>query len=276
MAELLPVPSLMSLRIFELSYNVVLGEIMPFASRVLLRLWAIKKSMGALVLFLLLCDTCLSWHLAPYHLAELHLWDGMPPYIWCLNREWGMCSSCSSLLFLRHPAKCQLLYLTRIDGNVVFSSCHCLHWILQDSDEMWGWMPKAWGLQCFSTHCQSLTSRQLLGHPEPQAEPTDGSFRHTVAANSFIQEAKRFHLVCNDRPVSMWPGADDPVMVLDNWLCSSGPCWRSGRVVLTLGRWFLASPKLLLVNWITRTPFPSYMDLTPSQVQHSLSEQEIS
>ncbi|XP_053822564.1 uncharacterized protein LOC128800969 isoform X10 [Vidua chalybeata] len=56
-------------------------------------------------------------------------------------------------------------------------SCHCLHQILQDSDEMWGWMPKAGELQCFSIHCQSLTSHQLLGPPEPQAEPTVGSFR---------------------------------------------------------------------------------------------------
>lgn len=177
---------------------------------------------------------------------------------------------------------------TKVDGNVVFPSCHCLRRILQDSDEMWGWMPKAWGLQWFSTHWQSLTLRWLLG-PPGRLRATGRAHRWVTQVGtlwqqiSFSKNQKDFMLFAleilslnNDRAVSMWPGADDPVVVLDNWLCSSGPCWWSVRVGLTLGRWLLASPRLLLVNWMTGTPFPSYMDLTPGQVEHSLCDQGIS
>lgn len=146
-----------------------------------------------------------------------------------------------------------------------------------------GWMPKAWGLQWLSTHCQSLTSHQLLG-PPGRSRATGRAHRWITQVGilcqqiSFSKKQKDWilfalEILClnNNRPVSVWPGADDPVVVLNNWLCSSGPCWWGGKVVLTLGKWFLASPKLLLVNWMTGTPFPSCMNLTPSQVQPSLT-----
>lgn len=178
----------------------------------------------------------------------------------------------------------------KIGGEVVFSSCRCLHWILQDSDEMWGWKPKAWGLQWFSTHCQSLTSCQLLGPPggiratgrTHRWVTEEGAMWQQISfskkQNYFILFSLEIFSLNNDRRVRVWPGADDPVIVQNNWLYFSGSCWWWGRVVLTLGRWFLASPKLLLVNWMTGTPFPSYMDLTPMDLapQHSLSEQGIS
>lgn len=175
MAELLPVPSLRSLRIFELSYYA-LWLYCPWRNHAFwlqgsFQVGAIKKSIGALVHFLLMYDPCLSLG-------------------WAASLRWD-----ASM----HLMSEQLLYLTKIGGNVVFSSYHCLHWILQHSDEM-GWMPKAWGQQWLSTHCQSLTShqlqtpRQIKSHR--QSPQMDHSGRHTVSANFFLQEAKRFHLVC--------------------------------------------------------------------------------
>lgn len=75
----------------------------------------------------------------------------------------SLCLPCSALLSLRDLAKPQLVYLAKVDDNVFFSNCYCLHRILQESDEIWGWMPKAWGLWWVSTHCHSMTSCPLSG-----------------------------------------------------------------------------------------------------------------
>lgn len=199
-----------------------------------------------------------SWLLAPGFFSgvsyqEVH--ESFGPFSLGVWRLPVMASGCISLgwaVSLRWDASMhlmseQLLYLTKIGGNVVFSSCQCLHWILQDSDEM-GWMPKAWGLQWLSTHCQSLTSHQLLG-PPGRSRATGRAHRWIPQVGilwqqiSFSKKQKDFiafalEILClnNDRPVIVWPGADDPVVVLNNWLCSSGPCWWGGRVVLTLGK----------------------------------------
>lgn len=140
-------------------------------------------------------------------------------------------------------------------------------------------------LQWFSTHCQSLTSHQLVG-PPGRLRATGRAHRRVTQVGTLWQQipfsTKQKDLILfaletfflnNDRLVSLGPEDNDPVVVLNNWLCSSGHCWWGSRIVLTLGRWFLACPKLI---WMTGAPFPSYMDLSPCQVQHSLSDQGIS
>lgn len=66
---------------------------------------------------------------------------------------------------------------------------------------MEGWMPKAWGIAVvfYSLPVTDFaptggTPRQIKSHRQsPQMGHSD---RHTVAANSFLYEAKRLNLVC--------------------------------------------------------------------------------
>lgn len=119
---------------------------------------------------------------------------------------------------------------------------------------MWGWKPKAWGLQWFSTHCQSLTSCQLL-RPPGRIRATGRTHRWVTQEGklwqqiSFSKKQKDFILFAleilslnNDRWVRVWLGADDPVMVLSVLLWWGGRefwPWGSGSLHLPSCSWWI-------------------------------------
>ena len=161
----------------------------------------------------MLCDLCLAWCLAPCHLAELRPCRDGDGSIHVMSTErGGLCLPCSPLLSLRDPAKPQLLYLTKVDGNVFFSSCYCLHWIPLESDEIWGWMRKAWGLWWISTHCHSLTSRPLSGPPRRlrtigrahrQVPQILSSLRYTCSGSKLLSPRIKEISACSHRRCSL-------------------------------------------------------------------------
>lgn len=172
-----------------------------------------------------------AWHGVQPHVTWLNCVcaeTGMAPSVWCLQREGALCLHHSSLLSLKASAKPLLLYITKVDGNAFFSSYYFLHQILLESDEIC--VPKSWMLWWVSTHCHSLTSCPLSGHPgrlrtagRPKFYHLSGT--HTVAANVFLQVSELLaylHQRCS------------PSAMTEQWTWSQGcqPC--GGTRYLTL------------------------------------------
>lgn len=147
-AELLPVFNFMGLNIFALSclcFRIVLSleksSLLPPGSLSGVGFQEVHGSFGSLSPARRGVSPCVTW------LSCVHVEMGRHHSIQVMSAErGGLCLPCSPLLSLKDPAKPPLLYLTKVHGNVFFSSCYCLHQLLQESDEIRGWMPKTWWL----------------------------------------------------------------------------------------------------------------------------------